>query len=204
MTISFGHGIAVNAVQLTSAIASIVNDGLLVHPTLLKTNQESFQNQIKERIISSKTSAQMRALMRLTVKHGTAGKAEVPGYLVGGKTGTADKITGRHYSENARLSSFIGVFPAHAPRYVVFALLDDPKGNAKTYGFATGGWTATPVVGRVISQIGPLLNLPPVEPDVIAAAERQLLKPLGSEVLDSLNLNNEANDYAAVESNSTH
>ncbi|MDD3182490.1 MAG: penicillin-binding transpeptidase domain-containing protein, partial [Alphaproteobacteria bacterium] len=117
-------------------------------------------------------------------------------------TGTADKITGRHYSENARISSFLGVFPANAPRYLVFALLDDPKGNAKTYGFATGGWTAAPIVGRVISQIGPLLNLPPVEADVMATTERRLLRPLGSEVLESLNLENEMNDYAAVESNS--
>lgn len=202
MTISFGHGIAVNAVQLTAAAASVLNDGLLVKPTLLKQTVEDNKNLEKTRVLSSRASAQMRALMRLVVKHGTAKLAEVPGYLVGGKTGTADKINGRRYNNNARVSSFLGVFPANAPRYVVFALLDDPKGNAKTYGFATGGWTATPVVGRVISQIGPLLSLPPVDADVVATAERQLLKPLGSEVLESLNLNNETDDYAAVESNS--
>ena len=201
MTISFGHGIAVNAVQLCAAAASIVNDGFVVRPTLIKKPHAANEQELQERIISSRTSAQMRALMRLVVKHGTAKQAEVPGYIVGGKTGTADKISGRHYNENARMSSFIGIFPANAPRYVVFTLLDDPKGNAKTYGFATGGWTAAPVTGRIVSQIGPLLNLPPVERDVIAVAEQQLLKPLGGDVLESLNLDNETDDYAAVESN---
>lgn len=204
MTVSFGHGIAVNAVQLCAAVASIVNDGYLVRPTLLKKIEDTSQPIEKVRVVSEKTSAQMRALMRLVVKHSTAKKAEVPGYLVGGKTGTADKLSGRRYSENARMSSFIGVFPANAPRYLVYALLDDPKGNAKTYGFATGGWTAAPVVGRVVSQIGPLLNLPPVETDVLAAREQQLLKPLGQEVLESLNLEDKTDDYAAVESNSAH
>ena len=204
MTISFGHGIAVNAVQLASAVASLVNDGLIVKPTLLKKDASAQAHTEMFRVVSSHTSDQMRALMRLVVKNGTAKKAEVGGYLVGGKTGTADKITGKHYSENARMSSFIGVFPASAPRYVVFALLDDPKGNAKTYGFATGGWTAAPVVGRVISQIGPLLNMPPVDADVLAATEHQLLRPLGTEVLESLNLENETDDYASVESNSAH
>ena len=205
MTVAFGHGIAVNAVQLCAAAASIVNGGLLVKPTLIKgANDKNMQENGAVRVVSEKTSAQMRALMRLVVKHGTAKQAEVNGYMVGGKTGTADKITGKRYSENARMSSFVGVFPAHAPRYVVFALLDDPKGNAKTYGFATGGWTAAPVVGKVVSQIGPLLNLPPIEADVMAATERQLLRPLGSDVIESLNLNKETDDYAAVESNRAH
>ncbi|MDD3183285.1 MAG: penicillin-binding protein 2, partial [Alphaproteobacteria bacterium] len=87
MTISFGHGIAVNTVQLAGAAASVLNDGLLVKPTLLKQTAEDQKNQPKMRILSSHASAQMRALMRLVVKHGTAKRAEVPGYLVGGKTG---------------------------------------------------------------------------------------------------------------------
>jgi len=201
MTISFGHGIAINAVQLVAGVSSLVNGGLLVKPTLLIKDKEAQSKEETIRVVSEKTSAQMRALMRLVVKEGTAKKAEVAGYLVGGKTGTADKAAGRRYSENARLSSFIGVFPANAPRYAVFALLDDPKGNAKTYGFATGGWTAAPVVGHVISQIGPLLNMPPVDTEMLAATEHQLLKPLGSEVLESLNLAKETDDYASVESN---
>ncbi len=205
MTISFGHGIAVNAVQLVAAASSLINDGVPLRPTLLKKNEAASEKRSEEdRVVSSRTSAQMRALMRLVVKEGTAKKAEVPGYIVGGKTGTADKLSGRKYSESARMSSFLGVFPAASPRYAVFVLLDDPKGNAKTYGFATGGWTAAPVVGKVISQIGPLVNLPPIEPDVMAATEHQLLRPLGAEVLESLKLRDEAEDYAAVESNRTH
>lgn len=205
MTISFGHGIAVSPIQLVAAAAAVVNDGILLRPTLLKDGNRALLDKAKEnRVISEKTSAQMRALMRLVVKEGTAKKAEVHGYLVGGKTGTADKLAGKHYSENARMSSFLGVFPAAAPRYLVHVLLDDPKGNAKTYGFATGGWVAAPVVGKVVSQIGPLLNLPPLDPDVIAATERQLLRPLGAEVLESLNLKDEADDYASVESNRAH
>jgi len=202
MTISFGHGIAVNAVQLTAAAAALVNDGLWVQPTLLKRDaKENADDDNKKRILSSRASAQIRALMRLAVTEGTGRKADVPGYMVGGKTGTADKLSGRHYSENARMASFLGVFPAATPRYAVFALLDDPKGTAKTYGFATGGWTAAPLVGRIITQIGPLLNLPPVEADVMATTEYRLLRPLGTEVLESLKLRNEADDYASVESN---
>ncbi len=201
MTISFGHGIAVNAVQLASAAAALVNGGTRVEPTLLKKKEAGLE--AGPRVLSEKTSARMRGLLRLAVRAGTGKSANVQGYLVGGKTGTADKLSGRRYSQNARISSFLGVFPAAAPRYLVFVLLDDPKGNAKTYGFATGGWTAAPVAGRVISQIGPLLNLPPVEADVMAASEYQLLRPLGTEVLESLKLRKETDDYASIESNRT-
>lgn len=198
MTIAFGHGIAVNAIQMGAAGSAIVNGGYMVRPTLIKRESPPALNE-SNRVISAQTSAQMRALMRLVVKFGTAKKAEAPGYLVAGKTGTADKLTGRNYSDNARMSSFLGVFPANAPRYLVLAILDDPKGTAKTYGFATAGWTAAPVVGHVVGQIGPLLNLPPVEEDVIMTAERQLLRPLGREVLETLG--KETSDYASVESN---
>ncbi|MDD5587123.1 MAG: penicillin-binding protein 2 [Alphaproteobacteria bacterium] len=202
MTVAFGHGIAVSAAQLAAAVASLVNDGSPLRPTLLKRNAETGPAASGGRIVSPRTVAQMRALMRLAVTDGTAKAANIPGYIVGGKTGTADKLSGGHYMKNARLASFIGVFPANAPRYVVLAILDDPKGNAKTYGFATGGWTAAPVTGRVISQMGPLLNLPPQDPDVLAAAENKLMRPLGPETLNSLRLNNEKDDYASVESNS--
>lgn len=202
MTVAFGHGIAVNAVQIAAAVASIINDGKKVAPTLLKRNVNDENRESNESVVSARTAAQMRALMRLVVTNGTAKSAEVNGYIVGGKTGTADKNINGRYEKNARRASFIGVFPANAPRYLVFTMLDDPKGNAKTYGFATGGWTAAPVVSRVISQMGPLLDLAPQDPDMLAATERQLLKPLGAEVLASLNLNKETDDYASVESNS--
>ena len=201
MTASFGHGIAVNAVQLAAAVSTIVGDGKIIHPTVLKRVEPMADNP-QDHIISAHTSAIMRGLMRLVVTRGTAKAAEVAGYLVGGKTGTADKLGANHrYLANARLSSFIGVFPLNAPRYVIFAMLDDPKGNSQTYGFATGGWVAAPVVSRVAAQIGPLLDLQPMAPEIEAAAERQLLRPLGSQIVDGMPVE-EGSNYAAVESDS--
>ncbi len=201
MTVAYGHGIAVNAVQTASAVASVVNDGIKVTPTLLKRANKEHSSAPKIRVVSPHTAAQMRALMRLVVTNGTAKSAEVQGYIVGGKTGTADKPSDGRYNKNARLSSFVGMFPANAPRYVVFAMLDDPKGNARTYGYATGGWTAAPVIGRVVGQMAPLLDLPPQNADVLAVAERELLRPLGNEALTALKMKKDKEDYASVESN---
>jgi cell division protein FtsI (penicillin-binding protein 3) len=202
MTVAFGHGIAVNAVQLAGAVATIVNNGVPVHPTLLKrVNTAPIDEKDLDHVISPRTSALVRGLMRLVVTHGTAKNSEVAGYLLGGKTGTANKISGRGYSSNARLSSFVGVFPIDSPRYLVFAMLDDPKGNAKTYGFATGGWIAAPVVSHVVAQIGPLLHVMPYDADMEATVQRQVLKPLGAQVVDGLPIDVGSN-YASNESNS--
>lgn len=202
MTAAFGHGIAVNSVQLAGAVATVINDGVRVHPTLLKQTTPVVHADNKEHVISPHTSAMMRALMRLVVTHGTAKGAEVAGYMLGGKTGTADKLDAHHhYTANARLSSFIGAFPLNAPKYLIFAMLDDPKGNAKTYGFATGGWVAAPIVSKVASQIGPMLDLAPMSSDMEATAQRQLMKPLGPQILDGLPVD-EGSNYASVESNS--
>jgi cell division protein FtsI (penicillin-binding protein 3) len=198
LTAAFGHGIAVNAVQLAGAVATIVNDGIAVHPTLLKT--AAAEPPVEERVVSQRTSQLIRALMRLVVTRGTAKQANVAGYMVGGKTGTSDKIGANHrYLSDARLSSFIGAFPMNAPRYLVFVMLDDPKGSAKTFGYATGGWTAAPTVNRVISQIGPLLDVAPLANDMETAAEQKLLKPLGSAIVDGMPVE-EGSNYAAAES----
>lgn len=197
LTAAFGHGVAVNAVQLAGAVATIVNDGETVHPTLIK--QDAAPVMDEDHVVSSHTSALIRGLMRLVVTRGTAKHADVEGYLIGGKTGTADKLNANHrYSATARLSSFIGVFPINAPRYLVFALLDDPKGNAKTHGFATGGWTAAPVVHDVVAQIAPMLDMAPLPKDMEAAAEHEALQPLGAEMVDGKSVE-EGPDYAAVE-----
>lgn len=161
MTIAYGHGIAVNAVQLASAVSSIINGGTLVKPTLLKKDPNK-PEALGPRIIRPETSAGMRKLMRVVVTLGTGKTANVGGYVVGGKTGTADKNAGRGYNRNARLSSFIAAFPIQDPQYLVFVMIDEPKGNKESYGFATGGWVAAPAVGHVISQIAPLLNIAPV------------------------------------------
>ncbi len=183
LTAAFGHGVAVNALQLAGAVATVVHDGVPVHPTLLRRTEPP---QAESPVISPRTSAMVRGLMRLVVTRGTAKKADVVGYLVGGKTGTAQKLVGGHYAEHARLSSFIGLFPIHAPRYLVFAMLDDPKGNAQTAGFATGGWVSAPIVNRTISEMAPLLGMPPLTKEKEREAEQQILKPLGDIEVDGV------------------
>jgi len=165
LTIAFGHGISVTPVQLVSAICSIANGGILRPATLLKLPEGV--DVPGKRVISEQTSDTMRRLMRLVVTGGTAKQfGNVPGYLVGGKTGTAEKIMkGAYAKKHANLSSFVGVFPMNDPRYAVFVTIDEPRGNKKSAGFETGGWVAAPAVARVISSMGPLLQIPPVDPE---------------------------------------
>jgi len=166
MTIAFGHGIAVSPIQLVTSVAAMVNGGVLYNPTIIK--RPPGRALIGKRVIKPKTSEKIRRLLRLVVAHGTGRKARAEGYLVGGKTGTAEKVVGHRYKTKALMSSFIGAFPMNAPRYVVFAMLDEPSGTAETQGYATGGWVAAPVVGRVISRIGPMLGMRPVDEEAPA------------------------------------
>ncbi len=161
MTIGFGHGIAVSPLQLASGVAAVVNGGVLVPATLLK--RHNGEEVTARRVMSRRTSAVMRRLMRLVVEHGTGKRASAQGYLVGGKTGTAEKAGRGGYRKEALISSFVGVFPMTAPRYVVFIMLDEPKGTKATHGFAGGGWTAAPVVSRVVSRVAPILGVEPVD-----------------------------------------
>lgn len=163
MTIGFGHGIAVSPLQMAAGVAAMVNGGTFRQPTLIKRGDGEAPAQ---RVISERTSKQVRQLMRLVVEKGTGSRAEAPGYLVGGKTGTAEKSGSGGYQRRALLSSFVGTFPTDDPRYVVFALLDEPKGNKKTHGYATGGWVAAPIVGKVVRKIGPIAGIRPQDPDV--------------------------------------
>ena len=161
MTISFGHGLAISPMQLVAGVGAMVNGGVLYPPTLIRN--ESGSARAGTRVISARTSDQIRRLMRLVVEHGTGNKADAQGYLVGGKTGTAEKVVGRRYKAKALMSSFIAAFPMNAPRYVVFAMLDEPSGNKETFGYATGGWVAAPVVRETIARIAPLLGVRPVD-----------------------------------------
>ena len=159
MTISYGHGIAVSPMQMAAGVAALVNGGILRPPTLIRqADQQSVQG---ERVLTAATSAKMRRLMRLVVRDGTGGKADVEGYRVGGKTGTADKLGKRGYRDAGLISSFIGVFPARRPKYVILVLLDEPKGTVASQGFATGGWVAAPAVGAVVRRMAPLLGVDP-------------------------------------------
>jgi cell division protein FtsI (penicillin-binding protein 3) len=96
---------------------------------------------------------------------GTGKYADVPGYLVGGKTGTADKEKGGRYAAHANLASFVSVFPVSDPRYAVLVMVDEPKGNAFSHGYSTGGWVSAPAVGQIIARMAPLEGLMPIPAD---------------------------------------
>lgn len=172
MTVAYGHGIAVSPLQLANAVASVVNGGTHYPPTLLKQisprEQAAGRNGRRiylaaegTRVFSTETSRQMRTLMRRVVQEGTGKNADVPGYAVGGKTGTAEKNLAGHYRRKALISSFVGAFPMDAPRFVVLAVLDEPVGDKSTFNYATGGWIAAPVVRRVVERMAPLLGIGP-------------------------------------------
>lgn len=184
LTIAFGHGISVTPVQLVSAICAVANGGILRPATLIQRPDGAVPQGV--RVISEETSDTMRRLMRLVVTGGTAKQfGNVPGYLVGGKTGTAEKIMlGSYAKRHANLSSFVGVFPMTDPRYAVFVTIDEPHGNKKSAGFETGGWVAAPAVARVISSMGPLLGVPAVDPDspVIQAKMEIDVNPVGRHI----------------------
>ena len=175
LTASYGHGIAVSPVHLMRAAAALVNGGILISPHLTPQKNDTPKG---SRVIKTDTVQKVRQLLELVIADGTGSKARVEGYAVGGKTGTADKTKGRGYSKNARLSSFLGVYPIHTPRYAVLAILDEPQGIKETYNYATGGWTAAPVVGRVIEQMAPLYQIAPEEPgsrpDIVGIMSRYL------------------------------
>jgi cell division protein FtsI (penicillin-binding protein 3) len=163
ITISYGHGIAVSPVQIAEAVSTVVNGGIRRRATVLKPLKGEAPKGI--RVLKPRTSHNMRKLLRLVVTGGTGRQAHAPGYLVGGKTGSAEKIGTRGYREKALVSSFVGAFPMNAPRYVVLAVIDEPHGDKRTFGYATGGWTAAPVVSRFISRAGPLLGIAPMDED---------------------------------------
>jgi len=177
MTASFGHGLAVSPVQFASAFGAMVNGGILMPATLIKRTPGA--RTLGVQVISARTSDQVRRLLRAVVEKGTGSKVKAPGYLVGGKTGTAEKPGRGGYRRSALISSFVAAFPMNQPKYVVYLLLDEPQGDAETHGFAGGGWTAAPLVGRVINRIAPILGVRPVD-DEAAPIRRAMAMPLFS------------------------
>jgi len=165
LTISYGHGLSVSPVQAAAAIAAAAGDGHYIKPTLLKRHpQEEIE---RVRIFSEETARAVRSMMRLVVSHkaGTGNLAEVEGYLIGGKTGTAEKILNKGYDRKANRVSFVATFPAHDPAYLVFIMVDEPKGQKHSYGYATAGWVAAPAAGRIIRQMAPIVGIHPVATD---------------------------------------
>jgi cell division protein FtsI (penicillin-binding protein 3) len=162
-TIGFGHGISVSPLSFVAAAAEVVNGGRRIIPTFVKQDGD----RRGEQVIKPETSLQMRDLLRYVVTDGTGKKADIAGYDVGGKTGSA-QVPGPngHYLAHALRTSFCAVFPMHNPRYIVFVLLDQPHGTKATGGFALAGYTAAPLAGRVVSRIAPLLGVPNIPPPV--------------------------------------
>lgn len=179
VTISYGHGIAVTPVHLVRSIASMVNGGVLYPSTFLKHETGNMVEGI--RVISQKTSKQMRQLMRFAVKYGTGGRAENVGYMVGGKTGTADKATVGGYQDGGVVSSFVSVFPMHQPRYVLYVMYDEPKSDRR-YVRMTGGVTAAVTAGRVIRKVAPVLEVQPVDENRAELARQFTLKSREEEI----------------------
>ena len=175
MTISFGHGLSVSPVNLATAVSAVVNGGVRNDPTVLRRDPGAPPSGV--RVISPATSDVMRRLLRMVVEDGTGGRADAEGYLVGGKTGTAEKSSRGGYSAGRRLSSFIAAFPMTHPDYVVFVMLDEPQGTRETHGFATGGWVAAPVVRRVIERIGPMIGMAPFDAAAPEIREALQLSP---------------------------
>jgi len=160
LTVAFGHGISVSPLHVVRGTAAIANNGIKVRPTLVALDPGAMPTD-SERVMRPETSDTMRRLMRLVVTDGFGKKAEVAGYYPGGKTGTAEKSGRGGYKKHANVTAFTSVFPMNAPRYAVYMMLDEPKANASTYGYATAGWVVAPSAGRVIARIGPMLGMLP-------------------------------------------
>jgi cell division protein FtsI (penicillin-binding protein 3) len=160
VTIAFGHGLSVAPLQAVMGIAATMNGGLLIPPTFLKRSREDALKVAKQ-VLKPETSQKMRYLMRLNAEKGTGTKANVNGYYIGGKTGTAEKVVNGRYAKNKLLTDFMAVLPADKPRYLVLVMLDEPQGLPETHGFATAGWNAGPVAGKVIARVAPLLDVAP-------------------------------------------
>jgi len=168
MTVGYGHGIAVTPLHLAIGYSTLFNGGIYRPATLLKIDRTHAVAK-GHRVFSEETSYKMRALLRLVVTQGTGKMADSPGYRVGGKTGTAEKIVNGRYTSAAVVTSFAGVFPMDEPRYVMVMMLDDPKGTKETYGFHTAAWNIGPAFGTAVSRIAPMLGVRPDknrEPDM--------------------------------------
>ena len=171
MTISYGHGLSTSPLALAAGYAALVNGGQKVTPTLLK------QDQMRpgEQILSKRSADQVKLMLHQVVQEGTASFARIPGYPVGGKTGSADKPNprGGGYKKDAVLATFASVFPSHDPRYVLIVTLDEPVDTTGPEPRRTAGWTAVPVSAEITRRVAPLLGLRPISLDVANAAFQQ-------------------------------
>jgi cell division protein FtsI (penicillin-binding protein 3) len=178
MTVGYGHGIAVTPLHLASAYATMVNGGIWRPATLQKL--AAGESPKGRRVFKASTSARMRQLLRMISVYGTGRKANAPGFRVGGKTGSADKPgPAGGYNRSSVVATFAAAFPMDRPRYVIIAMLDDPKGTAAASGQRTAAWNAAPVVGRLVPRIGPLLGVVPDDTRDIDLSDLAPLIPQG-------------------------
>ncbi|QPC88207.1 penicillin-binding protein 2 [Mesorhizobium sp. NBSH29] len=159
ITISFGHGMATTPLQTAVGAAALMNGGKLLPPTFLPRT-EAEAGGVGHQVIKSKTSADMRYLYRLNAEKGSGKRAEVPGYRVGGKTGTAEKVVNGRYSKDVRFNAFLAAFPMDDPQYIVLAIVDEPKPE-KPGMAATSGLNAAPIVANIIRRSAALLGVKP-------------------------------------------
>ena len=160
MTIAFGQGLNVAPIQALMAVAALVNGGELITPTFLPRS-EAEAAAGGHRVVSEQTSESIRYLMRSNATHGSAGLANVPGYYVGGKTGTADKIIHGHYSQDKVFTTFMAITPADKPKYLYLVMYDEPQGLPEDGGYHTAAWNAGRVTGRLIERVEPLEDRAP-------------------------------------------
>jgi cell division protein FtsI (penicillin-binding protein 3) len=156
-TISYGHGIQVTPLHLIRGMITVTGGGKLHDLTLLEG-----QKKVGDALISSDVSHQVNRLMRAVVQHGTAKQADVPGYAVGAKTGTAIKVVNGRYDNSKNISSMVAAFPMPNPEYLIFVMLDEPHGTKATFNFATAGWVAAPAVAQTVRAIAPMIGMPPI------------------------------------------
>jgi len=159
-TIAFGHGLAVAPLQALTAVAALVNGGYLMKPTFLKRTEEEAR-QVSTRVIKPETSEALRYIMWLNGEKGSARKASVEGYFVGGKTGTAEKVINGRYAKNKNFTTFTAIAPSDKPKYLFLAIYDEPKGYAESGGYSTAAWNAGVTTGKVIERAAPILGLNP-------------------------------------------
>jgi cell division protein FtsI (penicillin-binding protein 3) len=164
MTIGYGYGLAVTPLQAAAAATAVVNDGMPSHPTIVKRpgGAEATLPPNSAPVVTAATSAQMRRLLRLAVTEGTGHLADVPGYSVGGKTGTSYKVIAGAYHRDLRRTWFFAGFPmssSSAPRYTLLVMLDEPQPESFSSG-VTAEWNVAPTTGRIIERIAPQLDVP--------------------------------------------
>ncbi len=163
-TVSFGHGISVSPVAFAAAFSAFANDGTYIPPTLVLDQDPLAEPREPRRVMSSPTALVVTEMMRTAVMDGTGRRADIPGYRVAGKTGTAEKAINGVYHKDRNINSFAAVFPADDPKYTVLIVLDEPTGA--TGRAESAAFNSAPAAGRVVERIAPILDVMPYFEDI--------------------------------------